>query len=262
MIPTRVRRAAAALLALACGAIAAAQSASRPATAAFDHGAFDALLRRHVAADGGVRYEELKKEAEALDAYIASLAGATPSKLPRQERLALYINAYNACTLRLVLDHWPLKSIMDIPEAQRWKDARWRVGGRTLSLDALENEVLRREFDEPRIHFAINCASVGCPPLRAEAYVGPRIEQQLQQQAERVHRDPRWCRVEAGGRRVALTKIYEWYGADFGKGADTAVRYAARFCPPLRAALDAGKTPEVTWIDWDWSLNRAEKERP
>ena len=177
--------------------------AHSPDGARFDHADLDAVLKAAVDDRGEVHYE--KVDAAALDRYVESLAVAPYALMSRDEKLALLINAYNAFTLRLILDHRPLDSINDIPSAKRWEAERWTIGGQRLSLDALENKRLRVEFREPRIHFAVNCASVGCPPLRAEAYDGARIEAQLAEQTARVHADARWIRFDDG--TLELTRL-------------------------------------------------------
>ncbi len=134
---------------------------------AFDHALLDAVLQLHVQEGGWVDYQCLSKSTGQLDQYISSLARVNFSALSRDAKLALLINAYNAFTLRLILDHLPLESIRDIPEADRWEAKRWQIGDMKLSLLSLENDILRSQFREPRMHFAINCASVGCPPLRS-----------------------------------------------------------------------------------------------
>ena len=222
--------------------------------AAFDHSRLDALLRANVRADG-VAYDALRADAAKLDEYLAQIAAARLDSLPRDERLALLINAYNACTLRLILDHYPLQSIRDIPEARRWKDRRWVVAGRTLSLDELENEVIRPEYKEPRIHFAINCASRGCPPLRAEAFVASRLDAQLEEQTRRAHADARFLELTREG--VRLTKLYEWFAGDFTASGDTVLQFAARYSESLAARLKTTPAPKIEWIEYDWTLNQA-----
>jgi hypothetical protein len=229
--------------------------ASAPGGASFDHSRFDALLRSHVDADGLVDYARLKDTQAGLDAYIGSLAAAPFEELGRDEKLALLINAYNAFTLRLVLDHWPLASIRDIPFAQRWDAPRWRLAGETLSLNQIENERIRPKFREPRIHFALVCAARGCPPLRTEAYTGARLEAQLADQTQRVHAAGRWLRFDPATRELLLTEIYKWYGSDFSQAAASVPEYVARFVPAVHAALDAGRRVEVHWIPYDWCLN-------
>ncbi|MDP1569359.1 MAG: DUF547 domain-containing protein [Vicinamibacterales bacterium] len=224
----------------------------------FDHATFDALLRAHVDPDGYVDYAGLQREAGQLDAYLAQLAGAPFDALGRDEKLALLINAYNAFTLRLILDHYPVASIRDIPAADRWDAARWQVGRHTWSLNQIEHQEVRPNFAEPRIHFALVCAAVGCPPLRAEAYTADRLEAQLADQTGYVHTHPRWVQVDADGRTVRLTALYDWYGGDFTQHAPTVLDYAARVAPDVRMVMEGSAPPAVRWLDYDWRLNSRE----
>jgi len=216
--------------------------------ARFDHGLLDGLLKAHVQGYA-VDYAGLMADEATLDAYLAALGEADFDGLSRDDKLALLINAYNAFTLRLILDHQPLDSIKDIPAAERWDAERWVVAGRTLSLTQLEHEELRAKFIEPRVHFAINCASVGCPPLRAEAYVAARLDEQLEEQSLRMHQDELWLTLD--GQTVHLTPLYLWYQNDFVQVAGSPLAFAARYRPEL---ADGDWT--VTWKDYDWRLNR------
>lgn len=226
-----------------------------PGSATFDHSALDALLTRHVDPQGLVDYAGLGEDQAALGGYLDQLARVDLDSLGRDERLALLINAYNAFTLRLILGHYPLDSIRDIPSDQRWDGRTWTLGGRPLTLTQLENDELRPKFSEPRVHFALNCASLGCPPLRREAYVGARLDAQLEDQARQVHADPRWFRYDPGSSAVSLTRLYDWYGGDFAQVAGSPLEFAARYSAPLREELVAGRRPEVLWLEYDWSLN-------
>lgn len=221
----------------------------------FDHSALDAVVARHVDEHGWVDYDGLQADVEQLERYIESLAQAPFDELGRSEKLALLINAYNAFTLKLILEHYPVSSIRDIPSSQRWDDVRWKVGGYTWSLYQIENEQIRPKFREPRIHFALVCAAVGCPPLRREAYVAERIEQQLQDQSEYVHRHETWFQFDADRGVVRLTPLYNWYRGDFRQVGDTALKYAASFSPELTRALASGKKPRLEWLEYDWTLN-------
>jgi len=232
----------------------------KPGGPSFDHSAFDGLLRRHVDGDGYVDYKGLASEGAILDRYVAEVGRAPVERLGRNERLALLLNAYNAFTLRLILDY-SVASIKDIPSAKRWDDERWNIGGARLSLTAIEHEQIRPNFREPRIHFALVCAAVGCPPLRAEAYAADRLETQLLSQTIYVHSHPRWFQFDAAGGRLHLTALYDWYGGDFTQVASSITEYAARNSPPLRRALDAGRTPRVDFLDYDWALNSTENRR-
>ncbi len=221
--------------------------------ARFDHSAFDTLLRRHVRSNGRVNYDALSDDVAILDAYVETIGTVDFGALSRDEKLALLINAYNAFTLRLIADYRPLRSIRNIPNRERWKGRRWRIGDHTLSLHDIENDWLRGRFIEPRIHFAINCASIGCPPLRAGAYTGAAIDRELSSHTQAVHQDPRWARFD--GATLWLTKVYLWYAGDYIQAADGALDFAARYMPDVASALSEGRQPKLRWLPYDWTLN-------
>lgn len=234
----------------------------RPEGPTFDHSTFDDLLQRHVDADGRIDYRGMREDAAELDRYLEQLADAPFEELGRNEKLALRINAYNAFTLRLILDHQPLDSIRDFPADHRWDAERWQVGGHTWSLNQIEHEQIRPKFREPRIHFALVCAAVGCPPLRNEAYTGARLEEQLADQTRYVHSHPRWFRFDPDRNVVHLTKLYDWYGSDFTQQqAPSVLDYAARYAPELRQALEAGRNPDVQWLEYDWTLDSRQNKK-
>ena len=221
----------------------------------FDHSAIDTLLKKHVDGDGWVDYQGLDADAADLDAYLESVAAAPFDAMRRDEKLALLINAYNAATLRLILDFRPVKSIKDIPAAKRWDHRRWIVGGKTMSLNDIEHKQIRPKFNEPRIHFALVCAAVGCPKLRNEAFVAERLDAQLDDQMRYAHTHDRWLRFDADRGVLRLTKLYDWYGGDFTQSGGTVEAYAAQYAPTLKQALDAGRRVTVRWLAYDWDLN-------
>lgn len=227
----------------------------------FDHSAFDALLHEHVDGDGWVDYEGLREDAAALDSYIASVSRAPFDSLGRDEKLALLINGYNAFTLRLILDHYPVESIKDIPSEKRWDAKRWRIGSMTLSLNQIEHEQIRPKFADPRIHFALVCAAIGCPKLRNEAYQAARIEEQLEDQTRYAHSHDRWFRYQPGAKEVHLTKLYDWYGSDFKQVAGSVLNFAARYSIRLKSAIEEDRKPRVRWLDYDWTLNDTKNKR-
>ncbi|RUL87961.1 VTT domain-containing protein [Tautonia sociabilis] len=230
----------------------------KPSGPTFDHSTFDELLKAHVREGGWVDYRGLARDIGQLDAYLARLARAPFDAMGRDEKLALLINAYNAFTLRLILELYPIDSIKSIPADKRWDAVRWRVGTHTWSLNQIEHEQIRPKFREPRIHFALVCAAVGCPPLRREAYTAGRLEQQLEDQARYVHTHDRWFRLAPGGRTVWLTSLYKWYGGDFEQVAGSVLSFAARYRADLARLIAAGRAPAVRWLDYDWSLNGIE----
>mgnify|MGYP001022580231 CR=1 FL=1 len=192
-----------------------------------------------------------------LDAYLASLAATVTADLGREARFAYFINAYNAWTLKLVADHYPVASIKDIGPfwSTPWKIAFVRLDGRTVTLDHLENEILRPVFKDPRVHFAINCASASCPPLRAEPYAADRLDEQLDDAASRFINDPAFNSFKDGVLR--LSRIFDWFQEDFGgeKGVLALVERYAR--GDLRKGLRSGAPLRITYLDYDWSLNAA-----
>jgi len=229
--------------------------AEKPDGPRFDHSEFDTLLRKHVDGSGLVDYRALKADPAALDSYVVSLANAPLADMGRSERLTLFINAYNAFTLRLILDNYPVKSIKDIPADKRWDARRWNIGGETVSLNQIEHERIRPHFREPRIHFALVCAAIGCPPIRNDAYAADRLDEQLNAQARFVHTHDRWFQFDTAANTVKLTALYDWYGGDFEQVAGSVLQFAARYAPHLKSVLDARQKPKIEFLDYDWSLN-------
>jgi Protein of unknown function, DUF547 len=227
-----------------------------PTSKSVDHSVLDSVLKKYVNDKGRVDYAGLHGDRAQLDAYTESLESVDFAATSRDGKLTLLINAYNAFTLTLILDNWPVKSINDIPDAKRWKAKRFHIGSLVLSLSDIENDYLRSRFKEPRIHFAINCASIGCPPLRNEAYRVKDIEAQLEEQAQRMHHDKTWFELDAKSSVLKLTKLYDWYGGDFEQVAETKLAYAAKFNDELAALLASGKPPSVEYLDYDWDLNK------
>jgi hypothetical protein len=227
--------------------------------AAFDHSTLDRLLRAHVAG-GRVDYDAFSRSAS-FPVYLDGLASASLDGVDERERLAFWINAYNAYTIALVNAHGERRSIRNVnPELGEkgpWLEKVVRAAGRRLSLDELEHGILRREFREPRVHFALVCAALGCPPLRAEAYSGARLERQLEDQARAfLARSPERNRVNVATRTVSVSPLLVWYRDDFG-GTDAALgRLLARYRPPgsERELLLSGRFRLVE-TEYDWALN-------
>ncbi len=231
------------------------------------HAAWTALLRTHVKLQDArgtasrVDYAAFARERAALGAYLAQLARVTPAEfaaLPRADQMAFLINAYNAATIELILTEYPKHaSIQDYGSLLRsaWQKPCVQLLGNTLTLDQIEHERLRgkRGYAEPRVHFALNCASLGCPMLREEAYVGARLEAQLEEQTLRFLADRARNRFDAERGELALSAIFDWYGGDFAGGE------LARFLVPYAAALNARPAAlaraEISFSDYDWRLN-------
>jgi len=229
-----------------------------------DHGAYDRLLKAHVV-NGLVDYDAFRDDA-AFTGYLRLLAATTPSTLPRNEQLAFWINAYNAYTIDLINRKKERQSIRNINKSLGllrlkgpWSEAFAVVGGKTYTLDDIEQRTIRPTFREPRIHFALVCAAIGCPPLRSEAYTGARLEAQLEDQAALfLVRSPQKNRVDVARRTLYRSQVFSFsdYMKDFG-GSEAAVgRFIARYYPagPARTMLESGDFTVVK-TDYDWSLN-------
>ena len=244
----------------------AAPGADQPdACAPFDHehAAWTVVLSRYVRR-GVVDYVGFRRDGQpALSAYLASLERVCPGEhvsWTRAQKLAFWINAYNAYTVRLILDNYPIESIREIgflPSAAFRTDfiPMEKLRGATLSLDDIEHEILRKEIGDSRTHFAIVCASKSCPVLRSEAYRAPIIDRQLDNAARGFLRDPTRNRYNASARTLWLSSIFDWFRDDFERSAGTLEAFVARYADETTAsALRAGGV-RLEFLDYDWSLN-------
>ncbi|MDX2185237.1 MAG: DUF547 domain-containing protein [Gemmatimonadaceae bacterium] len=258
----RLPRAVTAALLLACAVI-------RPALAqTVDHQPFDALLKRHVV-NGMVDYDAFRRE-PSFAAYLQTLGAQNPAALPRDEQLAFWINAYNAWTIQLINVHNERNSIRNINKTfgiklkGPWSEPIATISGRTYTLDEIEHDIIRPKYGEPRIHFALVCAAMGCPPLRSEAYTGALLDRQLQEQGELfIRRSPGKNRVDLASRTWHHSLIFGYYKQDFGGSVQDAARFAARWYPAgsaERTLLESGtvRTRETTY---DWTLNSQEQAK-
>jgi hypothetical protein len=223
---------------------------------AFDHAQWDALLKKNVVVlDGGkasrLRYGDV--DGGALRAYLQKLSGVSEGEFKqwsRDEQMAFLINAYNAFAVAKILTRYPdIHSIWDFGKlfGNPFKDEFFTLLGRKTSLDGIEHGLLRKNYREPRIHFAVNCASVGCPMLREEAYVAARLDRQLEEQVFRFLSDRSRNRFRNG--RLEVSKIFDWFKEDF----EQRQAYFARYAGVLGFA--AGGEVPITFLDYDWSLN-------
>lgn len=230
-----------------------------PVTAqAFDHShtVFNELLDDVVVVNGHqsrVRYDEVANQLGNLEAYLEQLSGVSQSEFDqftKDEQLAFLINTYNAYQLKQVIDHYPIKSIKDVGSffSSPWSKEFFTLFGEPASLDHVEHGLIRTIFDEPRIHFAVNCASISCPPLMAEAFVADRLNEQLEAATFNFLRDTAANRLE--GDELYLSKIFNWYADDFKQGV---IPFVAKYRPDWTA----NGTPELGYTDYDWNLNIA-----
>ena len=224
------------------------------ASAAMDNSIFAALLAQYDR-DGRVDYAGFKRDENRLDAYLNVLAATDPDSLTRDEQFAYYINAYNAWTIKLILSGYPgVKSIKDLGSLFQspWKKKFVQMKDGLVTLDHIEHDILRPRFKDPRVHFAINCASKGCPPLLAEPFTGDRLDQQLNSVTRRFINDPGYNRLE--GDTLYVSRIFKWFAEDFNH--DVVGFFSAYADGALKKDLTE-KRPQiqVKYLDYDWSLN-------
>lgn len=236
------------------------------ACAQFDHqhASWNTLLKSYVR-KGVVNYAGLKQAGgPALDGYLRSLESVCPGdydKWTREQKLAFWINAYNAYTVKLVLTHYPIKSIRSIgflPGAAFRESfiPLKALRGEVLSLNDIEHEILRKEFREPRIHFAINCASKSCPALQSEVYRSATLDTQLTLATRQFVSDTSKNRFDAASSTLYLSAIFDWFREDFERSSRTLPAFVARYAEPaIAAALSDGEKVRVKFLDYDWALN-------
>ena len=231
-----------------------------------DHQAWDRLLKTYVkTSDDGINrvdYAAFKRSGQAeLKSYLGRLQAVVPGKLDRSEQFAFLVNLYNSKTIDVVLDHYPVRSIRDVAlgggliaafTGGPWKAKLLMLGGIDISLDEIEHGILRPVFKDPRVHYAVNCASLGCPNLRPEAFRSATLDAQLEDSARAFVNHPRGVSATAG--KVVVSSIYHWFNTDFGGNDEGVLKHLRIYASP---ALEA-KLKRIATIDdhaYDWSLN-------
>lgn len=232
---------------------------------AFDHSAWTEILSARIQRDR-FDYKALAKDTGALRTYLSSLEAVEPAELrrwPKSDQKAFFINAYNAYVVSLIAADYPIKSINDLStkKVEVWDKRFIPLGSHLatdrekISLNELEHEILRGRYPDARIHVAVNCASESCPPLRAEAFQGPELDEQLDQQARRFIADTARNQLNPSKKRVDASKIFEWFASDFERDAGSTQGWIRRYAP--------GTTAERAWIskaklkyrEYSWKLN-------
>ncbi len=217
-----------------------------PATAVLpNHDDWDALLNTYVSAEGSVNYQGLKKEEGKLDTYLGQISDQSVSDdWSRGEKMAYWINAYNAYTVKLILDNYPLGSITDLDNGKPW-DRKWiMLDGKTLSLNDIEHTILRPQFKDPRIHFAVNCAAQSCPPIPNKAFTAANLDKLLEERTRAFINDPQYNTI--GASKAEVSQIFDWYGEDFGDLKAYLNKYA-------KEKIES--STEVAFRAYDWNLN-------
>lgn len=238
----------------------AALSVASAVAASFDHShtAFSKILKSRVAGDL-VDYTGLKRSPARLDAYLKTLSGVSERDFKQwnqDQQIAYYVNLYNAQTLKLIIDNYPIASIKKIgwlPGAA-WRKKFVPLMKKTVSLGHIEHEILRKEYNVPEIHFALVCAAKGCPPLLNEAYNAERLSEQLAAQGRKFLADSAKNRVDAAKRQVHLSPIFKWFDEDFENKSGSVIGFVQDYLPAAGAKqLSPGFRIEYT--EYDWSLN-------
>ena len=221
-----------------------------------NHQQWDVLLHENVDVDGNVNYKGFAKDSLQLKSYLGALVAHPPDAdaWSKEEQLAYWINAYNAFTIQLILEHYPLKSIKDIGSSIQipfvnspWDIKFIEIGDIKLDLNNIEHSILRKKFNEPRIHFAVNCASFSCPKLRAEAYVADRLEEQLQEQATAFINNPNYNKINKD--QIEISKIFSWFSGDFTKNGSL-INFLNQY-----SKVKIDENAEIDYLDYNWSLN-------
>ncbi|AKQ45552.1 hypothetical protein TH63_07670 [Rufibacter radiotolerans] len=217
------------------------------------HAAFDQQLKKFVSSNGTVNYKAWRQERPALQAYLKLLSENAPSsKWTQQEQLAYWINAYNAFTIERILMDYPVKSIKDLGGKVTFVNTVWdqkffKIGGKAVDLNYIEHSILRKNFEEPRIHFAIVCASVSCPKLRNEAFTAANLEKQLENQTIQFINDPTKNKITAT--KAELSEIFNWFSGDFRKNG-TVLQFVNRY-----SKIKANPKAKISYKDYNWALN-------
>ncbi len=220
------------------------------------HQTWDELLKAHVSSEGIVDYKGFIKDKSKLEKYLNTLSQNAPdrSKWSRNEQLAYWINAYNAFAIKLIVDNYPVKSIKDLGPTIKiplvsdvWHYKFFKIGGQESSLDEIEHGIIRKEFNEPRIHFAINCASVSCPPLLNEAFVPSKLDAQLDKVAKGFINDSSRNKITPNA--IEISSIFSWFKGDFTKNG-TLIDFLNKYSK-VKIKQDA----KISYKDYNWNLN-------
>lgn len=225
------------------------QGCTTTETTAQDHREWDRLLQKHVSPTGVVDYEGFRKDRSQLDQYLKQLSGTSVKKLSSKEQKVFWINAYNAYTVQLILDNYPLKSIMDLKFRGKdaWSHPFIQIDGKRYTLNNIEHDILRKEFPDPRIHFAVNCASASCPKLANKAFDVSNIDSLMDSLTKAYINDKSQNKLSANS--VKISEIFKWYQEDFVKSG-TLIDFLNKY-----STTKISKNAKVEYLPYDWSLN-------
>ena len=225
----------------------------------FDHSKYDRILKQYVNDKGLVDYNGIAKDPR-FGEYMESLKSAQPDKMSRNGRLAFWINAYNAVTIDKVIKWRPKKSVRETFIPGLWTSKKFFttrdhiVAGRHLSQDDIENEFLRKQFHDPRIHFAIVCASLSCPPLPMFAYTEENVQTKLEEEARKYINSDRGTRIDRAKNTLYLSKLFDWYAGDFKSKSGSVLGFIKPYLAPETLNF-LKKDPKISYLHYDWALN-------
>ncbi|MDA8692682.1 DUF547 domain-containing protein [Saprospiraceae bacterium] len=217
---------------------------NKPGTMNTDHTVFNNILKAHVSSSGVVDYAGIKAKKGDLEGYLTALSKVDPSSLSKSERLAFWINAYNASTIMKIVENYPVGSIKDLNGGKPWDDKFIKLDGKTLSLNDIENGIIRPQFKEPRIHFAVNCAAKSCPPIHNGAYSAGNLNTNMENSAKAFINNPTYNQISAD--KVVISNIFNWYGEDFGNIIDFLNKYSD---------TKINSNAKVEYNEYNWKLN-------
>ena len=223
----------------------------------FSHELFDQVLQEYVDSQGRVDYARLKSNPGTLESYLDLLAVNAPSdNATFQTKLAFWINAYNALTIKGVLDHYPTTSVRKIKLfGGFFSRIKFQVGGRSYTLDNIEHDIIRYEFGDPRIHFALVCASLGCPILEKRAFVRETLEKRLDNATANFINNQEKVRLDRENGVLHLSQIFEWYAEDFEDTHGSVINFISEYLPEADAAVLKKDEVRIQYLKYDWSLN-------
>ena len=210
-----------------------------------DYKVFDKLLKTYVDPNGRVNYKMPTKEKTAINQVLDQLQKINTQKLNEKARLAFYINLYNLTTLKVIADNYPIKSIKDIKGGKIWDIGLMVLNGKSYSLNELENQLIRGQYKEPRIHFLINCGAKSCPPLHTEAFTEKNIDELMDKRTRQFINDALSNTITP--KQIKISKIFDWYQTDFGNLVSFINRYSKT------KVLNNAK---ISFMDYDWDLNK------
>lgn len=213
--------------------------------------ATSAFLQKYVNADGNVNYAAIKKQPAELNNLLQTVRSFDAKAASAAERKAFYLNAYNLTVIGAVVEKYPLASVMKVPGF--FDKSQFTVAGEQMTLNDLENNKLRKPYNDPRIHFALVCAAKGCPRLSREAYAAPSLDAQLTAQAKRVLTNSTFIRPDAGAKKVLVSELFKWYAEDFKAPGSALIPYLNQY--RTAAPIPPGYT--VDYYPYDWALNEA-----